>query len=142
MQLITEIKDDAMFLSMTYDVAEVIEEIIEKTGVMEIRKRKPEGLQMIYDSDSDEVKKEKESKNNHLIKEQSKKNLAQMAKKLLKDHPEEAVKLVHALCKLDVGEEYPKGFDLVNTLMKVFMSPEFLGFFISSMRLVRGNIGE
>lgn len=139
MQLITEVKDDATFLSMTYDVAEVVEEIIEKTGIMEIRKQKPKGLQMIYDSDDEKVKEEKEAKNKALIKEQANKNLSQMARKLLKEYPEEAVKLVHALCKLDIGEQYPKGFELFNTLMKVFTNTEFLGFFISSMRLVRGN---
>ncbi len=53
MQLVTELKDDALFLSKMYESAEIVEKCITETGILEIRKRLPK---IDKDAEADEVK--------------------------------------------------------------------------------------
>lgn len=137
MKLFTELKDDYEFLAKSYDVAEKVETALAKTKIMEIRKRRPEGLEIVYDSDTPDEKVRKIAHNKPLLTAQARKNLMDMAKALMVEKPQETISLLHSVIILEDGEEYPHGFELLSVGMKCFLSEEFIGFFTSLMSQVQ-----
>lgn len=124
MKLITDITDDAAFLSALYDSAEIVTTALEQTGIMDIRKNMPDvtGLN---------TQEEKIA----AFKKQALKNILAMAKKLMKDEPEHATNLFRSLIVLDEGEDYPHGPALFSTAIKVLTNEDVLNFFISVIQL-------
>lgn len=120
MRLITDLQNDAQFLSAVYNAAEAVAEMARVTGISEIRKHLPE-------LSGDENAAERKRK----FAEQSRKNMLDIAKSAMQKHPEETVNALRALIVLDEGEEFPHGIKLLTTAIKVFNNSDIMDFFTS-----------
>lgn len=120
MRLITDVQDDAQFLGAVYDAAEAVANMVKAVGFAEIRKHMPE-------LDGTETEAERKAK----FEAQSKKNMLDIAKSAMKEHPDETIKALHSLIVLDDGEEFPKGVKLLTTAVKVLNNKEIMDFFTS-----------
>lgn len=123
MKKITELTDDILFLKKMYEAADTCVSCINDTNVLEIRNRAPEFT-------GKETAEEKEK----MWKEQAKTNLLDMAKSLMVEYPEKAVKLFQSLIILDDGEEMPHGIQLVHMAMSCIVDPYVLDFFVQAVR--------
>ena len=128
MRFITDVQDDAQFLGMVYDAVESVANLVNVTKMLDIRKNMPK----LTGNETDAEVKEK-------LSAQSKKNFVDIARSVMKEHPEETVAAIHALIVLDDGEEYPKGFALLKTLLDIAEKPEIIDFFTSVARLSAKN---
>lgn len=120
MRLITELQDDAQFLGAVYTAADAVANMVKTIGFSEIRKHMPELT-------GDETESERKAK----LAEQAKKNMLDIAKSAMKEHPEETIAALHALIVLDDGEEFPHGVKLLTTAVKVLNNKDILDFFTS-----------
>ena len=94
--------------------------MVKAVGFAEIRKHMPE-------LDGTETEAERKAK----LEAQSKKNMLDIARGAMKEHPEETIKALHSLIVLDDGEEFPKGVKLLTTAVKVLNNKEIMDFFTS-----------
>lgn len=103
--------EDEILLPFTYDFSEDVAKFLKETKVLEIRKNKDEGLD---------------------VKEQGKKNLKAMFKRVSQEYPKETSELLAKLWVLEEGEKAPNA---IATLTKVFTNKDILDFFTSLMGL-------
>lgn len=128
MKLITDINDDVEFLGQLYTVVDKVKRCISETGIMDIRKRVPQ----FTGEETEEERKQK-------LNEQAKKNVMDMAKRLMVEKPQAAIELFQSLCILEEDEEYPKGFALLAVAFKCLENKEIMDFFMSLMSLENVN---
>ncbi|MDO4170795.1 MAG: hypothetical protein Q4D45_13000 [Lachnospiraceae bacterium] len=128
MKLITDINDDVEFLRQLYMVVDKVKSCISETGIMDIRKRVPQFTG--EETEEEQLKK---------LNEQAKKNIMDMAKRLMIEKPQAAISLFQSLCILEENEEYPKGFALLAVALKCLENKEVMDFFMSLMSLENAN---
>lgn len=122
--LLTECKNDVLFLGRLYDIAEDAEKIMHEHGLIKIMQTAPE----LTGNESTAEKMQ-------AYRDQSVKNIMQAAKMLMRDNPEIAIKLFRKFVVLEDGEEYPSGLALVNCAMKCITNNDILDFFLSVANL-------
>lgn len=108
------------------DVAEDVENYLQTTRIMEIRKRMPAF-----------TGKENPALRQVMLDEQAKKNMKEIRKTVLKDHVKETAELVKKLCVPEEGEsiETMTGADVMKVIMEVFSDRKTMDFFVSLVRL-------
>lgn len=133
MKLVTELPSHKM-LPALYNSAEIIAECLDVTHLMEIRKRKPTGLEyvpeMADDASAEETANVAQIKARNEIRwsKQIKENIMEMAKSLMKDHPEYAEKLFTSLIVLEEGESMPEGMKLFAVAIKALANEDVISF--------------
>lgn len=103
--------EDKVLLPFLYDFAEDVANFLAKTKLLEIRKIRDEGLD---------------------VKEQGKKNIKAMLKRVCKEYPADTGKLLAKMWVLDEGETAPNA---IVTLGKVLTNKQVIDFFTSLMAL-------
>lgn len=108
------------------DVADDVENYLQVTGIMEIRKRMPAF-----------TGKENPALRQVMLDEQAKKNMREIRKTVLKDHVRETAEIVKKLCVPEEGEsvETMTGADVMKVVMQVFSDRKTMDFFVSLVRL-------
>ena len=108
------------------DVAEDVENYLQTTGIMEIRKRMPAF-----------TGNENPALRQVMLDEQAKKNMREIRKAVLKDHAKQTAEIVKKLCVPEEGESVERmtGADVVKIIMEVFADRKTMDFFVSLVRL-------
>lgn len=115
------------FLRQTNKIRHSAGKLLNKSGVLEIRKRQP----MFTGEETEEERKEK-------INDQAKKNLDEMLDILLETDPEGTVQLMGMLCFMEPEEALAaNGLELFGAAMELLNSKAVIGFLSSLMRLAR-----
>lgn len=118
------------FLAQSVKAVNVLENWLKVTGVMEIRKNKPD----IPKGADKNIREE-------MLAEQGRKNLIEMFNAAAMEHPEETLELLGTLCFVEPEhiDDYPMD-DYMGALFEMVSSKTVTGFFTSSARLGRLGI--
>ena len=105
--------EDEILLPFTYDFSEEVEKFLKLTKVLNIRQNRDASLS---------------------LKEQGKKNLKDMFRRVSKEYPKETSELLAKLWVLEEGEKAPNAF---TTFTKIIANKDVLDFFTSLMGLAQ-----
>ena len=133
MKFLTELSDED-FLRHCWQIADVAEEVLEKSKIMELRKVLPVLT-------GEETPEELEQKK----KEQAKKNIQAMAKSLLFDNAAATAKLLPLLYEPDVDKdgkpETMTPFKTLRVITATIEDKDVLDFLLSLVKLGQTSIG-
>lgn len=118
----------AEFLRHCNKVRYAVQDVLNNTKVMEIRKRMPTF-----------TGKETEAEQKALIDAQGVKNFSDMLDRLLDENPEETYKLLRAFVVTDEGEKEPDGWDLLSVAAKLMRDRRVIDFLSSLLELGQTN---
>lgn len=129
------------FLRQTNRIRKSAEKWMKATNVIEIRKRKPEGLQTIYKDMPKEEVMEISRRNAKLIAEQSRVNLRDILTAAMEDHPDETLELLALACFVEPEDidNHRVSFYLAN-LSDILADEDVLSFFTSLAQLEQTGI--
>lgn len=129
------------FLKQTNRIRKSAEKWMKATNVLEIRKRKAEGIKFITaDMDPEEATAAR-VQNAKLIAEQSRKNLYDIFVAAMEDHPDETLELLALACFVEPEDidNHRVSFYLAN-LSDILADEDVLSFFTSLARLEQTGI--
>ena len=129
------------FLRQTNRIRKSAEKWMKATGVLEIRKRKPEGLRTIHKDMPEEEMVEAKKHNAKLIAEQSQANLHDMVVAAMEDHPDETLELLALACFVEPEhiDDHRVSYYLAN-LSDILADEDVLSFFTSLVQLEQTGI--
>ena len=129
------------FLKQTNRIRKSAEKWMKATGILEIRKRKAEGIMPITADMDLEMATATRAQNAKLIAEQSKKNLYDIFVAAMEDHPDETLELLALACFVEPEDidNHPVSFDLAN-LDDILADEDVLSFFTSLAQLEQTGI--
>lgn len=129
------------FMSQTYKIKEAVSQWLTDTDILNIRKKMPEGLIKLEAITSEEDRAKANENNKKLIYEQSRKNLNVILDALLKEHPEETLKVLALICFIEPEDidTHPVR-DYLLAINEIIGDEAVLGFFISLARLGQLNM--
>ena len=123
------------FLVQTNKIRKQVASWIKLTDILNIRKKRPEGLTKITESMTDEEKKAAEAKNAPLIEAQWKQNISDMLDAALEKNAEKTVELLGLMCFLTPEEtKEASPFFLIRNFWEMFSDKDVMAFFTSLMR--------
>lgn len=108
------------------DVAEDVENYLQTTGIMEIRKRMP----AFTGNENSALRK-------IMLDEQAKKNVREIRKVALCEYAKETSEIIKKICVPEEGEsiENMTGADCMRVVMEIFSDKKTMDFFVSLVRL-------
>lgn len=129
------------FLRQTNRIRKSAEKWMKATNIIEIRKRKPEGLQTIHKDMPKEEVMEISRRNAKLIAEQSRINLRDILTAAMEDHPDETLELLALACFVEPEDvdNHRVSFYLAN-LSDILADEDVLSFFTSLAQLEQTGI--
>lgn len=129
------------FLRQTNRIRKSAEKWMKATGVLEIRKRKPEGLRTVYKGMPEEEAVEAKKHNAKLIAEQSRVNLHDMVVAAMEDHPDETLELLALACFVEPEDidNHRVSYYLAN-LSDILADEDVISFFTSLAQLGQTGI--
>lgn len=128
------------FLRQTNKIRHSVEGWLKDTGVLEIRKNKPQLIE-ITDSMSDEEKAKAEQENKERMTAQVKKNISDMLDKAFETNADKTVEVLALLCFIepkDANSVKPTVY--LKNASEILSDKDVIDFFISLMRLEQTNI--
>lgn len=129
------------FMSQTYKIKEAVSQWLTDTDILNIRKKMPEGLIKLEAITSEEDRAKANENNKKLIYEQSIKNLNVILDAMLRDHPEETLKVLALICFIepeDVDNHPVREYLLA--INEIINDEAVLGFFTSLAHLGQLNM--
>lgn len=129
------------FLAQTFKIKKSLQEWLDVTKLMEIRKNKPQGL-ITLDGLSGEERENAIKENKKKAQEQLKKNLADILDKMLNENAEKTLEVLALCCFVDPADvdNYPMS-DYLDSLGELISDKGVLNFFSSLVQLGQTNIG-
>lgn len=129
------------FLAQTFKIKKSLQEWLDVTKLMEIRKNKPQGL-INLDGLSGEERENAIKENKKKAQEQLKKNLADILDKMLNENAEKTLEVLALCCFVDPADvdNYPMS-DYLDSLGELISDKGVLNFFSSLVQLGQTNIG-
>lgn len=129
------------FLRQTNRIRKSAEKWMKATNVLEIRKRKAEGIKPITADMDPEESTAARVQNAKLIAEQSKKNLYDIFVAAMEDHPDETLELLALACFVEPEDidNHRVSFYLAN-LSDILADEDVLSFFTSLAQLEQTGI--
>lgn len=129
------------FLKQTNRIRKSAEKWMKATNVLEIRKRKAEGIMPITADMDLEMATATRVQNAKLIAEQSRKNLYDIFVAAMEDHPDETLELLALACFVEPEDidNHRVSFYLAN-LSDILADEDVLSFFTSLARLEQTGI--
>ena len=129
------------FLAQTNKNKKSLQEWLDVTKLMEIRKNKPQGL-ITLDGLSGEERENAIKENKKKAQEQLKKNLADILDKMLNENAEKTLEVLALCCFVDPADvdNYPMS-DYLDSLGELISDKGVLNFFSSLVQLGQTNIG-
>lgn len=129
------------FLAQTFKIKKSLQEWLDVTKLMEIRKNKPQGL-ITLDGLSGEERENAIKENKKKAQEQLKKNLADILDKMLNENAEKTLEVLALCCFVDPADvdNYPMS-DYLESLGELISDKGVLNFFSSLVQLGQTNIG-
>lgn len=128
------------FLKQTNKIRHSVEGWLKDTGILEIRKNKPQLIE-ITDSMSDEEKAKAERENKERMTAQVKKNISDMLDKAFETNADKTVEVLALLCFIepkDANSVKPTVY--LKNASEILSDKDVIDFFISLMRLEQTNI--
>ena len=128
------------FLKQTNKIRHSVEGWLKDTGVLEIRKNKPQLIE-ITDSMSDEEKAKAEQENKDRMTAQVKKNISDMLDKAFETNADKTIEVLALLCFIepkDANSVKPTVY--LKNASEILSDKDVIDFFISLMRLEQTNI--
>lgn len=122
------------FMVQGWKIAESVQNWLTITKIMEIRRRLPE-FEKIPPSASKEERKEINRHNDELREEQAKKNLFEILKSCMKEHPKETAEILKLLCFEEPGDEGHPMFYYIGAFNQIISNEEVINFFLSLVHL-------
>lgn len=129
------------FLAQTFKIKKSLQEWLDVTKLMEIRKNKPQGL-ITLDGLSGEERENAIKENKKKAQDQLKKNLADILDKMLNENAEKTLEVLALCCFVDPADvdNYPMS-DYLDSLGELISDKGVLNFFSSLVQLGQTNIG-
>lgn len=129
------------FLRQTNRIRKSAEKWIKAVGIMEIRKRKPTGLQEITKEMDPEEAATLRAENARKIADQSRKNLHDIVTAAMEEHPDETLELLALACFVEPKDidNHKVSFYLAN-LSDILADSDVLSFFTSLAQLEQTGI--
>jgi len=129
------------FLAQTFKIKKSLQEWLDVTKLMEIRKNKPQGL-INLDGLTGEERENAIKENKKKAQEQLKKNLADILDKMLNENAEKTLEVLALCCFVDPADvdNYPMS-DYLDSLGELISDKGVLNFFSSLVQLGQTNIG-
>lgn len=129
------------FLAQTFKIKKSLQEWLDVTKLMEIRKNKPQGL-ITLDGLSGEERENAIKENKKKAQEQLKKNLADILDKMLNENAEKTLEVLALCCFVDPVDvdNYPMS-DYLDSLGELISDKGVLNFFSSLVQLGQKNTG-
>lgn len=129
------------FLRQTSRVRKAAEKWMKAIGVLDIRKRKAEGLREITEEMSPEEIAKARFENAQKITEQSKRNLLEIISAAMDDYPDETLEILALACFVEPEDvdNHKVAFYLAN-LADILADPDVLSFFTSLAQLEQTGI--
>lgn len=129
------------FLAQTFKIKKSLQEWLDVTKLMEIRKNKPQGL-INLDGLSGEERESAIKENKKKAQEQLKKNLADILDKMLNENAEKTLEVLALCCFVDPADvdNYPMS-DYLDSLGELISDKGVLNFFSSLVQLGQKNTG-
>ena len=129
------------FLAQTFKIKKSLQEWLDVTKLMEIRKNKPQGL-ITLDGLSGEERENAIKENKKKAQEQLKKNLADILDKMLNENAEKTLEVLALCCFVDPADvdNYPMS-DYLDSLGELISDKGVLNFFSSLVQLGQTNTG-
>ncbi len=129
------------FLAQTFRIKKSLQDWLDVTQLMKIRKTKPEKLIKLEGLDEDERKKAIEV-NKKLTREQMNKNLNEILNKMLNENAEKTLEIMALCCFIEPEDvdNYPMS-DYLEALGELMSDKGVLSFFSSLIQLGQTDIG-
>lgn len=129
------------FLAQTYKIKKSVQEWIDLTNVMEIRKTKPQNLVKIEGLSGDERTKAI-AENKRMVQEQAKQNLWDILDKMLNDNAEKTLEVLALCCFVDPDkvDEHPMS-EYLESIGELISDQGVISFFTSLAQLGQTNFG-
>lgn len=129
------------FLAQTFKIKKSLQEWLDVTKLMEIRKNKPQGL-ITLDGLSGEERENAIKENKKKAQEQLKKNLADILDKMLNENAEKTLEVLALCCFVDPADvdNYPMS-DYLESLGELISDKGVLNFFSSLVQLGQMDTG-
>ena len=129
------------FLAQTFKIKKSLQEWLDVTKLMEIRKNKPQGL-INLDGLSGEERENAIKENKKKAQDQLKKNLADILDKMLNENAEKTLEVLALCCFVDPADvdNYPMS-DYLDSLGELISDKGVLNFFSSLVQLGQKNTG-
>lgn len=129
------------FLAQTFKIKKSLQEWLDVTKLMEIRKNKPQGL-INLDGLSGEERENAIKENKKKAQDQLKKNLADILDKMLNENAENTLEVLALCCFVDPADvdNYPMS-DYLDSLGELISDKGVLNFFSSLVQLGQKNTG-
>lgn len=129
------------FLAQTFKIKKSLQEWLDVTKLMEIRKNKPQGL-INLDGLSGEERENAIKENKKKAQDQLKKNLADILDKMLNENAEKTLEVLALCCFVDPTDvdNYPMS-DYLDSLGELISDKGVLNFFSSLVQLGQKNTG-
>ena len=129
------------FLAQTFKIKKSLQEWLDVTKLMEIRKNKPQGL-INLDGLSGEERENAIKENKKKAQDQLKKNLADILDKMLNENAENTLEVLALCCFVDPADvdNYPMS-DYLDSLGELISDKGVLNFFSSLVLLGQKNTG-
>ena len=129
------------FLAQTFKIKKSLQDWLDVTQLMKIRKTKPEKLIKLEGLDEDERKKAIEV-NKKLTREQMNKNLNEILDKMLNENAEKTLEVMALCCFIEPEDvdNYPMS-DYLEALGELMSDKGVLSFFSSLIQLGQTDIG-
>jgi len=129
------------FLAQTFKIKKSLQEWLDVTKLMEIRKNKPQGL-ITLDGLSGEERENAIKENKKKVQEQQKKNLADILDKMLNENAEKTLEVLALCCFVDPADvdNYPMS-EYLDSLGELISDKGVLNFFSSLVQLAQKDTG-
>ena len=128
------------FLSQTNRMRKAVQNWLEVTKIMELRKAMPE-LKPIPENAPDDIVEAIEAENKKIIAKQAQDNVSAMLDVIMDEHPQETLELLALLCFVEPADidNHSIAFYLAN-LADVLNDKDVISFFTSLVRLGQTGI--
>lgn len=129
------------FLAQTFKIKKSVQDWLDVTQIMDIRKTKPQDL-IKLDGLSGAERENAIAENRKKVQDQTRKNFAEMLDKMLNDNAEKTLEVLALCCFVDPVDvdNYPMS-DYLDALGELISDKGVLNFFISLVQLGQTNIG-
>lgn len=129
------------FLAQTFRIKNSVQEWLDLTEIMQIRKNMPSNL-IKLDNLSGEDREKAIAENKKLMEKQIKKNLGDMLDKMLKENAEKTLEVLALCCFVEPEEvdNHPMS-EYLESIGELISDKGVLSFFTSLVQLAQTNIG-
>lgn len=129
------------FLAQTFRIKKSVQEWLDVTEIMEIRKNMPTNL-IKLDNLSGDARETAIAENKKLMEKQVKKNLGDMLDKMLEENAEKTLEVLALCCFIepDDVDNHPMS-EYLESIGELISDKGVLSFFISLVQLAQTNMG-